>query len=200
MTHDADDPSDDARLVFPFAFEPLFRVLSAPFGVSPGRARVEVDHDTLIAVFGPWRVETPLANVEGVELTGPYSAPKVIGPAHVSLADRGLTFASNPHKGVCIKFHEPVTGIDPVGWIRHPALTVTVAEPPVLAALLDRAHHEDRVPGLAEEVTVENLTQEVSDDLHAMTAAELRTRAREMGLRNVSKMKKAELIEALRPG
>jgi hypothetical protein len=45
--------------------------------------------------------------------------PKVIGPPHVSLKDRGLTFAGNPGAGVCIRFHRPVKGVDPVGLIRR---------------------------------------------------------------------------------
>ena len=35
----------------------------------------------------------------------------------------------NPDEGVCIRFAEPVRGMDPMGKIRHPGLTVTVAEP-----------------------------------------------------------------------
>jgi hypothetical protein len=62
----------------------------------------------------------------GVEITGPYSAVMTIGAPHLSLADRGLTFASNADRGVCIRFAEPVRGIEALGIIRHPALTVTV--------------------------------------------------------------------------
>jgi hypothetical protein len=29
---------------------------------------------------------------------------------------------------VCVLFHEPVTGLEPFGRIRHPGLTVTVAD------------------------------------------------------------------------
>ena len=61
---------------------------------------------------------------------------KTIGPAHLSLADRGLTFATNRDEGVCIRFHEPVKGIDPLGVLRHPALTVTVDDVDALVASL----------------------------------------------------------------
>jgi hypothetical protein len=44
----------------------------------------------------------------------------------VSLADRGLTFASNGRSGVCPRFKQPVRGVDPLGIVRHPGLTVTV--------------------------------------------------------------------------
>jgi hypothetical protein len=71
-------------------------------------------------------VRTPLSNVVGAEITGPYSFAKVAGPAHLSFKDRGLTFATTTKRGVCIRFREPVKGISPFGLVRHPALTVTV--------------------------------------------------------------------------
>jgi hypothetical protein len=60
--------------------------------------------------------------------TGPYSLIKTIGPAHLSFADRGLTFATNSERGLCIRFATPVRGLDPLGLVRHPAVTVTVAD------------------------------------------------------------------------
>ncbi|MBB5085085.1 hypothetical protein [Nonomuraea endophytica] len=52
-----------------------------------------------------------------------------------SLADRGLTFGSNTRQGVCLRFHSPVHGGEPIGLVRHRGLTVTVADP---AALIRR--------------------------------------------------------------
>jgi len=98
------------------------------FGVTPATALVSVGDQDLDVRFGRWRVRTPVANVLGVELTGPYSVPKTIGPAHLSLSDRGLTFATNRRQGLCIRFRSPVNGIEPTGRIRHPGLTVTVAD------------------------------------------------------------------------
>jgi hypothetical protein len=46
----------------------------------------------------------------------------------LSLADKGLTFASNGQRGVCMSFRRPVKGIDPAGVLRHPNLTVTVRD------------------------------------------------------------------------
>jgi hypothetical protein len=113
---------------FPFRFDPTYRRLAAPFGVRPSNAVVVVADDDLDARFGPWRVRTSLDNVTGSVRTGPYQRLKTAGPAHLSLADRGLTFATNPEAGLCIQFGSPVRGIDPVGAIRHPGLTVTVAD------------------------------------------------------------------------
>lgn len=124
---------------FPFAFGSVYRAVGLLFGVAPGTAWVEVAvaEDELRARFGPWRIVTPLANVAGTEATGPYTVLKTIGPAHVSLSDRGLTFSTNDRKGLCIRFGEPVAGIEPTGRLRHPALTVTVADVDGLAAALD---------------------------------------------------------------
>jgi hypothetical protein len=73
-------------------------------------------------------VETALDNVVDVSVTGPYRFVKTAGPAHLSLADRGLTFATNGDRGVCLTMREPIRGIDPFGLLRHPNLTVTVAD------------------------------------------------------------------------
>jgi hypothetical protein len=186
-----------SELVFPFRFHPVFRVAAAPFGVHPGSARVVLIDDVLEARFGPWTLRTTLDDVEGAEVSGPYAWPKVIGPAHLSLVDRGLTFATNPDRGVCIRFREPVPGIEPLGRLRHPSLTVTVAEPGALAELLDRDAHGGFARGPA---TAEELVSETEDELSSLTAAELRDRARERGLSGVSRLSKRELVEALDPG
>ena len=63
-------------------------------------------------------------------------AAQTAGPAHLGLSDRGLTFASNGERGVLISFHQPVPGIEPTGRLRHPELTVTVADVEGLASML----------------------------------------------------------------
>ena len=124
---------------FEFAFDPRYRAAAAPFGILPRTSWVEVREATLVVRFGPWRVETPTANVAGTEVTGPYSFLKTAGPARLSLADRGMTCATNGRRGLCIRFHEPVTGIDPTGRILHPGLTVTVAGVDELRRVLENA-------------------------------------------------------------
>jgi hypothetical protein len=124
---------------FDFRFSPPYRRAGVLFGVTPKSSHVTVDDGRLVARFGPWVVETAVANVAGTEQTGPYSMLKTIGPAHLSLKDRGLTFATNGERGVCIRFREPIPGIDPLGRLRHPALTVTVADLDGLASALAAA-------------------------------------------------------------
>ena len=48
-----------------------------------------------------------------------------------------MSFATNGDLAVCVRFHEPVKGIDPLGLIRHPGATLTVADPPALGAALE---------------------------------------------------------------
>src|SRR3954467_12768510 len=116
----AESPDSTDQLVFTFAFELPVAVGVLPFGVTPGSARLTITGDRLTVRFGPWCVDTPLANVADAEVTGPYTWYRVIGPARVSLRDRGLTFATNDRQGVCIRFRRPVPGIDPLGVVRHP--------------------------------------------------------------------------------
>ena len=63
----------------------------------------------------------------------------MIGPPHLSMADRGLTFATNADEGICIRFRQSVPGSTPVPWIRHPSLTLTVAQPREVQSFLERA-------------------------------------------------------------
>lgn len=121
---------------FDFLFAPAYRRLAVMFGVTPRSAWVQVGHETLEAHFGPWRVTTPLRNVCGVEVTGPYAFIKTAGPARLAVTDRGLTFATNGDRGVLIRFRDSVTGLDPLGVLHHPELTVTVADVDGFASVL----------------------------------------------------------------
>ena len=123
---------------FPFRFDPVYRRLVRPFGVTPERAWVDVRGDEFEARYGPWRVRTSMHNIAAAEATGPYSFLKTAGPARLAITDRGLTFASNGDRGVCITFHSPVRGIDRSGRIRHRELTVTVLDIEGLIAALVR--------------------------------------------------------------
>ena len=122
---------------FPFRFDLPYRIAGAPFGIAPRTTWAEVAGGTLHVRFGPWSVDTTVDNVNDVEETGPFAFAKTAGPAHLSFADRGLTFATNGQRGLCIRFVEPVGGIDPFGRIRHPGLTVTVDRTDQLAQALE---------------------------------------------------------------
>ena len=59
--------------------------------------------------------------------------------ARLAITDRGLSFTPNGDRGVLICFATPVRGLDPFGVLRHPELTVGVAEPERLLACLSKA-------------------------------------------------------------
>jgi hypothetical protein len=118
---------------FPFLFEPLLVPAAVAFGVTPLTAWVVLDDEHLEVRFGPWSLATERDNLAGAEVTGPYHLLKVAGPPHISLKDRGVTFATTRRGGVCIRFHRPVPAALPVGLVRHPAATVTVTNPADLA-------------------------------------------------------------------
>ncbi len=121
-----------------FAFSTAYRLSGFPFGVTPGTTGVDVADGMLQVRFGPWRLRTPVANVEGVEESGDYAFLKTAGPAHLSLADRGITFATNSERGLCIRFVDRARVDLPIGHLSCPAATLTVADPEALRSdLLD---------------------------------------------------------------
>ena len=114
---------------FPFAFTRAYRLAALPFGITPRSAYVEVAGDELRVRYGLWSLRTPLGNIESTELTGGFTFLKTAGPPHLSFADRGVTFASNGDRALCVQFREPVPAIDPTKRIVHPGATLTVADP-----------------------------------------------------------------------
>ncbi len=121
---------------FRFAFARSYRAAARAFGITPETAWVDVGDQALEVHFGPWRLSTPLTNITDAAVTGPYAFWKTAGPARLAITDRGLTFATNGKSGVLISFRTPVRGLEPLGVIRHPELTVTVAEVDRLTRLL----------------------------------------------------------------
>jgi len=122
---------------FAFEFEPRLQPLLALIGVTPGTAHVTLTPERLVARFGPWSFETPIENVEEVCRTGPYRWYTAIGPRG-SFVDRGLTFGTTTEGGVCVLLREPVPGLLPFGSLRHPGITLTLAEPDRFTASLRR--------------------------------------------------------------
>lgn len=140
-------PTEPQR--FPFAFSPSYARVGRLFAIRPATAWAEIDGRFLEARLGPWRVRTTLSNVADATVSGPYATPLTIGPAHLSFADRGLTFATNGARGACLTFRQPVAGIDPLGLVRHPGLTLTVADPDGFIAAVLAASSEPEPDELA---------------------------------------------------
>ncbi len=121
---------------FPFRFS-RFAARTLPlFGIRHRTSAVVIDNGELLARFGRVRVATTLDNVLDAQVTGPYSWLKALG-VRVSMADRGLTFGSNTQAGVCLRFHRPVEGVMKRFGLRHPGLTVTVADPDALVRCIE---------------------------------------------------------------
>lgn len=112
-----------------FAFTAAYRAVAVPFLVSPRTSWIDVSDGALRVRFGPWRAETLVRNISSVQKTGGYSFVKTAGPAHLSLADKGVTFATNGRRGVCLQFADRVRVDAPVGHLSCPGLTVTPEDP-----------------------------------------------------------------------
>jgi hypothetical protein len=122
-----DDDSAVIERRLEFAFDPRYERILGVLGIHRQAAWVRVGTDLEVR-FGHWHVTTPMSNVSSACVAGPYSAVRVLGP-HLSLSDKGVTFGTNASRGVCLTFFEPVIGLDPWGWFRHPNMTVTLADP-----------------------------------------------------------------------
>lgn len=135
--------SEQSTERFQFAWAAAYRPSAAVFGTRPGNAWVEVGETELTARFGLWRLATPMANVADVAVTGPYRWWKTAGAARLGVTDRGLTFATNGDRGVLVTFVRPVRGSGPFVALRHPELTVTVADVDRLVDVI-RSHQADQ--------------------------------------------------------
>lgn len=127
-------PGSTAR--FDFAWERPYRIAGFLFGVTPRRAWVEVTPSELHVHYGPWTLRSALSNITGVTATDSYAFLKTAGPPHLSMSDRGISFATNGHRGLCVAFDQPVPGIDPSKRIKHPGATLTVEDVDGLAEAL----------------------------------------------------------------
>ena len=131
-------PSDStAEIHYDFVFAPGYRLPALLFGVVPSTTGVALGPQGLRVRFGPWRLRTTIANIASTETTGGFAWLKTAGPAHLSLTDRGVTFATNGDAAACVTFHTPVPGIDPTRTITHPGATITVTDPASFVAHLE---------------------------------------------------------------
>lgn len=126
--------------VFPFDFRDPASLASRMFGAWPWSSGVAVSATQIWIRYGPWVLHTSIDNIRSAHVTGPYHWWKVLGPARLSFADNGVTFATSTRRGVCMQFKESVRGGLPTDSVRHPAVTVTVRDPEGLVSLLDTLH------------------------------------------------------------
>lgn len=121
---------------FQLRFDAPWRWLLRAIGVRRGGAQVELTDDgRLVAIYGPFSVETTIENIKSVQRTGPYRWWRAIGP-RASLADKGFTFGTSSRAGICLCFEEWLES----GYVRGgrmESLTVTVDDPAGLARALE---------------------------------------------------------------
>ncbi len=107
---------------------PLLRL----WGVTPERAYVELDGE-LDARFGFFRLRTPVANIAGWQIEGPFRWITAIGVRR-SIRHGDVTFGGDTHGGLRLDFR---TGV-PWGPFSVPALYVTVDDLEGLGVELER--------------------------------------------------------------
>src|SRR5688572_18046731 len=103
---------------FPIRLRARSRPLLRLFGVGgPEDAWVELSDGDLEARFGRFRARTPLSNIAGWRIEGPWRWITAIGVRR-SVRHGDLTFGGSPHGGVRLDFVERV----PVARLKVPAL------------------------------------------------------------------------------
>ncbi len=107
---------------FPIRLGAKSRPLLRLFGVrGQDDAWVDVGDDTVDARFGRFQATTPLSNISGWRIEGPWLWITAIG-VRMSVRHGDLTFGGSPHGGIRLDFRERVR----VGRLRVPALYVSV--------------------------------------------------------------------------
>lgn len=118
---------------FPIRIERRSRLLLRLFGVRADRSAVILEAGQLVARFGFSVMRTPLSNVAGWRIEGPFRWLTAIGVRR-SVRHGDVTFGGSTHGGVRLDFR------DRVRWnvFRVPALYVTVDDLEGFASELTR--------------------------------------------------------------
>lgn len=127
MTNDNPDQQDQ---FFPYRLDRRWQAIFTTLRVSESDGVTLTADGMLRASYGRVSIETPLANIDHTEVTGPHRWYTAVG-LRLSWADDGITFGTNHKLGLCIAFKERVPKV--IGRKNHSALWVSVAEPEALA-------------------------------------------------------------------
>jgi hypothetical protein len=111
---------------FPYDLDVRYQLIWWPFGVRDDDGVTITNDGRFVATFGRWRVDTPLANIKGWQVSGPYQWYKAVG-LRGSRVDSGITFGTTSRGGVCVLFHERIPQVVPPR-PAHSGLTVTVKD------------------------------------------------------------------------
>lgn len=121
-----------AESFFPYERDNRWKPVLFPIGVRSTDG-VTITETTMRATFGFFSVETPLSNVVGTKITGPHRWYTAVG-LRLSFSDDGITFGTDPRRGLSIEFGEKVKRV--IGLHDHSSLWVSVADPEGLAEAL----------------------------------------------------------------
>ncbi|NQU36024.1 MAG: hypothetical protein HQ526_00325 [Actinobacteria bacterium] len=121
---------------FPYDLDRQWTPMFLALGVKDTDGVEVTDEGTLRATFGRVSVETPIANIERTVVTGPHKWYKAVG-LRLALTDDGVTFGTNPRRGLSIDFAERVPKV--IGLRDHSSLWVSVADPEGLAEAINSA-------------------------------------------------------------
>jgi hypothetical protein len=79
---------------FPIRLQPRLRPILLLFGVRPDNALVRLDEERLVARFGFFTAEAPLANIARWDITGPYRWWRGLGVRR-TLGTHDLSFSGS---------------------------------------------------------------------------------------------------------
>jgi hypothetical protein len=120
---------------FAYRLGPRSRPVLRLFGIrGPADAWVDLGDDTLTARFGWSQASTPLTNITGWRIEGPWRWITAIGVRR-SVRHADITFGGSHDGGIRIDVREPIQ----VGPFRAPALYLTVEDLEGLAEALTAA-------------------------------------------------------------
>ncbi|MDW3212572.1 MAG: hypothetical protein R8G01_01130 [Ilumatobacteraceae bacterium] len=118
---------------FPYDLDRRWAPMFAVLGLGDDDGVYVGDDGSFRATFGRVGITTTLDNVHHTDVTGPHRWYTAVG-LRLSFADDGITFGTNHRRGLCIEFVDPVPKV--IGFKRHSALWVSVADPEGLAAAI----------------------------------------------------------------
>ncbi|MFW2381447.1 MAG: hypothetical protein ACN4GZ_06780 [Acidimicrobiales bacterium] len=125
--------TDKNELFFPYRLDRRWQPTFLALGVRKSDGVTITDSGMLVAKYGRYKVETPLANIDHTEVTGPHRWYTAVG-LRLSGTDDSITFGTNHRLGLSIVFKEKIARV--IGPRRHSTLWVSVAEPDELAAAI----------------------------------------------------------------
>ncbi len=92
---------------FPIRLQRGLRPILFLFGARSANSYVALDDERIVARFGFFGTETPLSNVAGWDITGPYRWWRAAG-VRASAGSPELTFGGSAHGGLCLHLRQPV--------------------------------------------------------------------------------------------